>query len=198
VDPSSIQVSADALAPLATQPEWVPDDLDQPVQDSPDDATDRSALFGRYTGQINARVFRAWLRPRTPIGSLTFSCRARIEQDPVGNVKEVTLESCNGDTRWQLSVVRAIQSASPLPAPPDPKVFRREVTVALQSEGYHDGAASGDFEVPEIPNAQAMPQNRQDGEFTVTRTAEGIAIRITGHRNAADDPSSTLEPNLQP
>ena len=151
VDPEMEPLSADALAALSKPPDLILNSPDsQAPQDAADDPSDRAALFGRYAGQINARVFRAWLRPRTPIGSPSFTCRARIEQDPAGNVKEVMLQNCNGDTRWQLSVVHAIQSASPLPAPPDPRVFRREMTVSFQSEGYHDGAAPEGFE-PAVP-----------------------------------------------
>jgi hypothetical protein len=95
-----------------------------------------SELFGRYMGQVSARIERAWLRPRTPVGTSLFFCRVRIEQDSAGIVREVTLVECNGETRWQLSLVHAIQSASPLPAPPDPAVFRRTFSLTFQSQPY--------------------------------------------------------------
>jgi hypothetical protein len=43
-------------------------------------------------------------------------------------VQEIEIAQCNGDIRWQTSLVHAIQSASPLPAPPDPKVFSHTLT----------------------------------------------------------------------
>jgi hypothetical protein len=99
--------------------------------------SERSQLYGQYLGQIDARIERAWLRPRTPIGR-SFSCTAGIEQDEAGNIKEIMLVRCNGDARWQQSLVRGIQAASPLPAPPDPKVFRRHITLSFRAETYSD------------------------------------------------------------
>jgi TonB-like protein len=97
------------------------------------DSATASALRGQYIGQINARIDRAWLRPRAPIGDDRFVCQVRIEQDKAGNVMEVALEHCNGNARWQLSLVHAIESASPLPAPPDPSVFARAIHMSFQA-----------------------------------------------------------------
>lgn len=182
VDPASVELSADVLAALSAAPEIVYEDPDRDSpRDSADDSDNRSALYGRYIGQINARIFRAWLRPRTAIGSPSFSCRAHIDQDAHGNVKEVTLEACNGDARWQLSVVHAIQSSSPLPAPPDPRVFRHEVTVSFQSLGYRAGASEDEFESPAAQLASTGSATGQDDDVTVTPTPEGISLRIVGH-----------------
>ena len=109
----------------------------------------RAMLYGRYVRQIKARVDRAWMRPRTPIGADSFNCRVQIIQDRHGNVKETTLQECNGDLRWQLSVVQAIQSASPLPAPPDPQVFANAFTLELSSMPYVPGGSREGFEPPE-------------------------------------------------
>jgi hypothetical protein len=110
------------------------------------DAAVRSAMYGRYVGQIDARIERAWLRPRTAIGATTFVCIVRIDQDSRGTVQEVTLEQCNGDERWQRSLVSAIESASPLPAPPDPAVFTRTVHLSFQSDPYSPGAPEDAYE----------------------------------------------------
>jgi hypothetical protein len=106
-------------------------------------------MFGRYVGQISARVQRAWLRPRTPMGASSFACRVQILQDRVGNVQEVTLQQCNGDLHWQASLVQAIQSASPLPAPPDPAVFSNLLTMEFDSDQYRAGGHAEGFE-PEL------------------------------------------------
>jgi hypothetical protein len=134
------------------------------IQPTPDatlaDAGRLSKLYGRYVGQISARIDRAWLRPRTPIGAASFSCRVRILQDTAGNVTEVTLEQCNGDTRWQLSLVHAIDSASPLPAPPDPDVFSRTLHLGFTAEAYSGGLHEDQYE-PEI-FARAAQQTIED------------------------------------
>ncbi len=59
---------------------------------------------------------------------------------------EVELRQCGEDARWQLSVVQAIESASPLPAPPDPRVFTRSVTVDLEAVPFHPGMAGDEYE----------------------------------------------------
>jgi len=110
------------------------------------DAAERALLFGRYIGQINARIERAWLRPRTPIGDALFQCQVAINQDQRGNVQDVTLQDCNGDARWQQSLVNAIQSASPLPAPPNPEVFSSAVTLRFESAAYVTGETTEGFE----------------------------------------------------
>jgi hypothetical protein len=104
----------------------------------------RQLLFGRYIGQITARIERAWMRPRTPIENPFFACRVRIIQNRSGVVQEVELVRCNGDSRWQTSLVEAIQTASPLPAPPDADVFTGQLTLDLQSAAFTpDGSAEG-------------------------------------------------------
>jgi len=110
------------------------------------DAAERAMLFGRYMGQINARIERAWLRPRTAIADGRFQCQVSITQDMRGSVTEVTLQDCNGDRLWQQSLVNAIQSASPLPAPPDPEVFSSTLNSRFESIGYTPGSPTEGFE----------------------------------------------------
>lgn len=104
------------------------------------------AIRGRYLGQIHARVDRAWVRPRTTIGAPIFQCEVQIDQDRVGRVLEVTLLACNGGTRWQLSLVHAIEAASPLPAPPDPAVFAHRVVLHFRALAYTPGHPADEYE----------------------------------------------------
>lgn len=151
------------------------------------------ALAGRYIGQIDARIDRAWMRPRTPIGAPLFSCRVRIDQDRRGNVLEVTLERCNGDTRWQLSLVRAIESASPLPAPPDPAVFAPIVQMSFQATAYRPGAPEWKYEpqrLAQLAEAAAPDESAQSAldrlqdALQKARPNEVIKLTITGSPNA--------------
>lgn len=116
-------------------------------------------LFGRYIGQIASRIERAWMRPRTPIGS-TFECRVQITQDRGGVVQEIELVRCNGNHRWQMSLVHAIQSASPLPAPPDADVYVDRVIVDLQSAAFTPGDSGEGFE----PEARATAIEESAGK----------------------------------
>jgi hypothetical protein len=110
------------------------------------DQTQHALLFGRYLVQVQARIERAWMRPRTEIGAPRFSCRARIEQDRRGDVIGVKLDPCNGSERWQHSLVSAIRTASPLPAPPDPSVYADRLSLSFESEGFQLGGSTQGFE----------------------------------------------------
>jgi hypothetical protein len=122
------------------------------------DQTGHAMLFGRYLGQISARIQRAWLRPRTPVENGSFSCRVQISQDRSGVVQEVALQKCNSDLHWQASLIQAIQSASPLPAPPDANVFSNLLTLELSSQAYVAGLEEDGYEaVPTARTAQIEP-----------------------------------------
>jgi len=116
-----------------------------------------AVLYGRYLGQIQARIERAWLRPRAAIGSDLFRCQVQIDQGRGGEVGDITLQRCNGTAQWQESLVRAIEDASPLSAPPNPAVFTPHVLLVFRSTGYTQDAPSGEFQP--IP-APAVRQHR--------------------------------------
>jgi len=69
-------------------------------------------------------VQRNWLRPSGSVGSY---CRVLIHQIPGGEVVNVRLTECDGDAAFQRSVESAVRKASPLPAPPEPELFEREI-----------------------------------------------------------------------
>jgi hypothetical protein len=116
------------------------------------DQLGRAVLFGRYVGQIQARIERAWMRPRIPLAGSSFECHVQIVQSPRGDVLEVDVQQCNGDTPWQLSLVQAIEQASPLPAPPDPAVFSGSLRLSFHSNPYKAGGSEDGFE----PRARAL------------------------------------------
>ena len=120
------------------------------------DAAAFALLYGRYLGQITARIERAWMRPRNSPGSDTFACRLQVLQDERGQVLGVTVGHCNGDARWRASLVQAVRSASPLPAPPDSHVFRRSVGLAFTSAAFVPGGSTQGFE-PEALTAMTAP-----------------------------------------
>lgn len=124
-----------------------PLDSDDSAQDTvATDGAEHARLYGRYVGQVQARVERAWMRPRSEIGAPRFSCRARIRQDRRGAVVEVTLDHCNGTERWQQSLMSAIRTASPLPAPPDASVYADVLWLSFTSESFKEGGSTQGFE----------------------------------------------------
>ena len=150
--PTLATVTVDAsLAAVSIPALSAPDEI-RPTPGDGNSAA-QAILLGRYVGQIDARIERAWRRPRTPLKEDDFSCRVRIVQDATGAVQEITLERCNGDTRWQLSLVHAIQLASPLPAPPDPKVFTRVLRMNFRAQPYSPQSPQEDYEPALVANS---------------------------------------------
>jgi hypothetical protein len=165
----------DPLADLSLEVPQVSADDSSPSATWNEDTAVRSAMFGRYLGQISARISRAWLRPRSAIGAPMFSCQVRIDQDARGNVQDVTLEECNGDTRWQLSLVQAIESASPLPAPPDPAVFTRIVHANFEARAYESGVPQAQYEPEAVAEQAALAAQPRENEKALS--AFGNALR---------------------
>ena len=168
-------------------------DFVQPASDSgQEEESGHALMFGRYLGQVTARVERAWIRPRSSIGEDAFACRVRVEQDAQRTVKDVTLQGCNGTPVWQQSLVRAIESASPLPAPPDPAVFSKVLVFDMTSEGFQKGGSEEGFEPVPILTAQAAEaaESRDAFERTLTQLRQKggtgvIDLRITGSAQQA-------------
>jgi hypothetical protein len=146
------------------------------------DQTQHALLYGRYLGQIQARIDRAWVRPRTEIGAPRFSCRARIEQGTHGEVVNVKLDHCVGTPRWQQSLVSAIRTASPLPAPPDPSVYADVLALVFESDGFRPGGSSDGFEPA---NASELVANQERESFAHFAERAGVDAQ-RADKNATD------------
>lgn len=69
-----------------------------------------------WAALVSARVRKFW---RRPIGSPDqFSCKVRVEQSSLGKVLSAQVESSCGSEALDMSVVRAVRTASPLPSLP--------------------------------------------------------------------------------
>jgi TonB C terminal len=166
------------------------------------DQTQHALLYGRYLGQIQARIDRAWVRPRTEIGASRFSCRARIEQGTHGEVLNVKLDRCVGTPRWQQSLVSAIQTASPLPAPPDPSVYADVLALVFESDGFRPSDSSDGFEPA---NASALVANRERESFAHFAERTGTDAQRTDEPGTdvvrltiIGDPHPATMPIIQP
>jgi hypothetical protein len=127
-------VSSDPQPP----PELKPEDFEEAetANEAAGDPAGNAALFGRYMGQVAARIERAWMRPRSAIEAGRFECRVRIAQDDRGNVESIELQSCSNDESWRKSLTSAILRASPLSAPPEPWLFTRNLTLNFSGQQY--------------------------------------------------------------
>lgn len=204
--PASSLISPATLRRMAAvdvaPPEPIPDiDVErdsQTLAQTQGDDTVRARLYGIYVGQISARIERAWLKPRSSPGADRFVCRVQVLQGPSGEVREVTVKDCNADERWQSSLVHAIQSASPLPAPPDPRVFNRRITMQFVSEGFAPSGDSEGFEPQGLtvmndkaraPSAAVGQRELLEQLRSMRKEKTGVVdLRIGGPSGAADAP----------
>jgi colicin import membrane protein len=88
-----------------------------------------SGALASWEAQLKARIERAWLRP--PSARAGIVCELDVTQVPGGEVTNVKLGSCNGDQAVRDSIVAAVYRASPLPPPPDPSLFERELQITF-------------------------------------------------------------------
>ena len=89
-------------------------------------------LLQQYVADIEAKVVRSWLRMAdSPAGS---SCQVLVKQIPGGEVIDVSILSCSAgvSTGFRNSVEKAVFRASPLPSPPDPQLFDREIAITFK------------------------------------------------------------------
>jgi colicin import membrane protein len=91
------------------------------------DAARASGALSSWAQQIQARIQRAWIRP--PSARSGLDCTLYVTQVPGGEVASVRLGTCNGDDAVKQSIVDAAYRASPLPPPPDPNLFERNLEV---------------------------------------------------------------------
>ena len=84
----------------------------------------------QYMMQIMQRVENNWLRPVSTVEGQ--SCVVIVTQTMMGDVIDVRLQSCTSDNAFQRSVERAVRTASPLPLPPNPDVFDREINFTFK------------------------------------------------------------------
>lgn len=87
----------------------------------------------RWHAAIVGKIQRAWIRP--PSAQPGITCIVAVSQVPGGEVTNVTVTSCSiNDAALRESVEAAVYRASPLPSPPNPALFERnlELTFAPQ------------------------------------------------------------------
>jgi colicin import membrane protein len=91
-----------------------------------------SDLMSRYIGQIAKKIERNWKRPPNAIAGI--SCQVHVTQTPGGTVTNVDVTRCNGDAAVRQSIEDAVYRASPLPDPPDPALFERDLVVTFRPD----------------------------------------------------------------
>ncbi len=83
------------------------------------------SLKADYVRAIQVHVEQRWFEP--PGTGDGLSCTVFVSQIPGGEVVGMRFGACNGGSAVRQSIETAVRNASPLPAPPDPSLFEREV-----------------------------------------------------------------------
>ena len=84
-----------------------------------------AGLLNQYVALIQQKVMRNWNKPPTAKSGL--ECEVKVTQASGGTVLSVAIGRCNGDQAVRTSIETAVQAASPLPAPPDARLFERNL-----------------------------------------------------------------------
>jgi colicin import membrane protein len=96
------------------------------------DASRNSAALASWESEIAAKITRAWLRP--PTARVGIDCMLNVTQVPGGEVTQVSIGQCNGDQAVRESIEAAVYRASPLPPPPDPSLFDRNLQIRFKPD----------------------------------------------------------------
>ena len=88
------------------------------------------ASCAQWAAAIQAQIQRNWLRP--PSARAGLECIVAVTQVPGGVVAAVRVLSCNGDDAVRQSIEAAVYRASPLPPPPDPALFERNLEIRFK------------------------------------------------------------------
>lgn len=87
------------------------------------------SLKASYVAAIQSHVERRWYEP--PGTSAGLVCRIRVQQIPGGEVVGMRFGACNGNAAFRQSIETAVRNSSPLPSPPEPSLFEREVELVF-------------------------------------------------------------------
>jgi colicin import membrane protein len=95
-------------------------------------AVEASPARAQYIARLAARIQNAWIKP--PSARAGLDCVVNITQIAGGEVTSAHVSQCNGDAAARQSIENAVYRASPLPAPPDPALFERNLVIHFHPE----------------------------------------------------------------
>ena len=91
-----------------------------------------AGLLDEYIRLIENRIQQNWIPPASATAGL--ECVVNVTQIPSGDVVDVRIGRCNGDEAVVRSIEAAVLRSSPLPRPPIPALFERNLEVVFNPE----------------------------------------------------------------
>ncbi len=85
--------------------------------------------YVQYQATVRSKIIREWIQSGGGPQETAFRCRVKVRVDAAGNVIAKTVIRKSGNESFDLSALRAIERASPLPTPPE----------QLKGEALQDG-----------------------------------------------------------
>lgn len=92
----------------------------------------QAGMLDQYIGLIQNHIQRQWIAPASARAGL--ECTLYVTQVPGGVVRDVRVGQCNGDAAVVRSIEAAVLRASPLPRPPVPALFDRNLEVTFRPD----------------------------------------------------------------
>jgi colicin import membrane protein len=93
-------------------------------------AVESGPLRDRYIALLRNKIQNAWIKP--PSATAGVDCLVQVTQVPGGEVTGARVTQCNGDAAVRQSIEIAVYRASPLPDPPDPALFERNLSLRFR------------------------------------------------------------------
>jgi colicin import membrane protein len=93
-------------------------------------AVQSGPLRDRYITLLRNKIQNAWIKP--PSATAGVDCLVQVTQIPGGEVTGARVTQCNGDAAVRQSIENAVYRASPLPDPPDPALFERNLSLRFR------------------------------------------------------------------
>jgi len=91
-----------------------------------------AGLLDQYLYMLESRIKQNWDRPLSARPGV--DCVVNVVQTPTGDVISAVVGACNGDDAVRRSIERAVMDASPLPRPPNPSLFERNLVVNFRPD----------------------------------------------------------------
>ncbi len=91
-----------------------------------------SGDMARYQFALQQKIMRNWVAPASAQPGI--ECVVDVRQLPGGDVISATVGRCNGDAAVRRSIEAAVKKASPLPRPPNPNLFQRDLRITFKPE----------------------------------------------------------------
>ena len=93
-------------------------------------AVQSGPLRDRYITLLRNSIQNAWIKPASAVAGI--DCLVEVTQVPGGAVTGARVKQCNGDAAVRQSIENAVYRASPLPDPPDPALFERNLVLRFR------------------------------------------------------------------